>query len=56
MVKRICLVCGAENYSADTINRYWTCYKCGAQIPKEVEKPIDAHRNQADKDGDLRNF
>ena len=40
MVKRKCLNCGAENYSADTFSEYWICYQCGSKIPKTEEKPI----------------
>ena len=40
MVKRKCLNCGAENYSADTFSEYWICYQCGSKIPKTEERII----------------
>jgi len=44
MVKRKCLNCGAENYSADTFSEYWICYQCGSKIPKTEERTITAEK------------
>lgn len=40
MVKRSCPRYGKDWYSADTTNRVWICSKCGAEIPKEAERPV----------------
>ena len=39
MVKRVCDICGAEWYSADTFT-VWICEKCEAEIP--VPEPDEA--------------
>ena len=61
MVKRKCLNCGAENYSADTFNKYWICCKCGCKILKTQEKPItggnkDEILGYNCKDDNINNF
>jgi len=37
MIKRTCPICGAANYSADTISM-WTCHTCGS-VMLEPLKP-----------------
>ena len=40
MVKRVCDICGAEWYSADTFT-VWICDNCGAEIPVPGETEVE---------------
>ncbi len=38
MVRRVCVMCGIGNNTADTVTDTWICLNCGAEIPREEDK------------------
>ncbi len=60
MVMRKCLNCGTENYSADTVSKYWICCKCGCKIPKSEETITGGNKDEIlgynYKDDNINNF